>query len=142
MKLTEHFTLEELTVTTTRLFNQPPPQLLNTIKHTAEQLERVRELLCGNPIKVSSAYRSPQVNAAVGGSATSAHCKGYAVDFTCPGFGTPEQVVRALMGKLKYDQLIWEHPPGRNPWVHISFDPRYRQQTLEFVGGKNYPPLQ
>lgn len=138
MKLSEHFTSEELTVTDTGLSNEPGEHI-HALTATAAYMEMVRALLGNKPILINSAFRSQKVNEKVGGSATSAHCKGYAVDFVCPEFGTPEQVVHALRGKLKYDQLIWEHPRGK-AWVHISFDPRFRKQTLEFTG-KNYLPL-
>lgn len=133
-QLTEHFTLGELCVTHTNLPNRPAGAMVARLTRTAEQMERVRTLLNDHPIHISSAYRSPAVNAAVGGSKTSAHVGGFAVDFICPMYGTPREIVHKLRDLLVFDQLIWEHPPGRNPWVHISFDPRARQQVLEYDG--------
>jgi putative chitinase len=66
------------------------------------------------------------VNEAVGGAATSAHVFGYAVDFNCHRFGTPLEVAKRLEKVLNYDQLIHEF----NSWVHISFDPKTRNQEL------------
>jgi len=131
MRITEHFSLEELTQSQTAdrlgLDNTPTGEELEHLIQTASLMERVRELLNNKSILVSSGYRSPKVNKAVGGSKGSAHMSGYAVDFICPGFGTPRQICEALSAsQLVYDQLIWEF--GR--WVHISFDPRQRRQNL------------
>lgn len=133
-QLSPHFTMAELCVTGTGLPNRPMAPMRDRLASTALQLERVRSLLNDRPIVISSAYRSPEVNARVGGSKTSAHVAGFAVDFTCPGFGTPREIVNKLRGLITFDQLIWEHPPGRSQWVHISFDPRSRHQVLEYDG--------
>ena len=96
-------------------------------------LNAVKAIL-GYDLEHSSGYRCPALNAAVGGSKTSAHMEGYAEDFWCPAFGTPMQIVHALEGSgLKFDQLIYEHT-----WVHISFDPRLRQmvETAHFAPGE------
>lgn len=129
--LSPHFTLDELTVSQTAarlgLDNDPPPEVLAALKFTARGLEDVRVRLGGAPILVSSGYRSPAVNAAVGGSASSQHMRGQAVDFTAPRFGTPRQIVDALADSdVPYDQLILEF--GR--WVHISFSPLPRRHAL------------
>lgn len=137
--LTEHFSLAEMTVTSTGIDNVPIGDNYANLLKTACCMELVRKELGGKPITVNSAYRSIAVNAAIGGSKTSAHMIGYAVDFTCAGFGSAEEVARHLRDKLPFDQLIWEHPPGKNPWVHISFDPKYRGQVLEY-NGKGYLP--
>jgi hypothetical protein len=93
----------------------------------------VRELL-KHPVLVNSWYRSPQVNWNVGGSKTSQHVKGEAVDFRCPGFGTPLEVCRFLsehLAELGIDQLIYEVT-----WVHVSFSARPRHQALTYCRGK------
>lgn len=136
MKLSTNFTYEELTTSEYALrhgLNNTPNSLsLERLKNTALQMEVIRSLLADNIITVNSAYRSPTVNRAIGGSATSAHCLGYAVDFTCHGFGTPYEITKAIKNsKIKYDQLIFE-----GTWVHISFAPELRQQTLTAVFGK------
>lgn len=143
--MTENFTLAEMTTSEYAirhaLDNTPSPLTLERLLDTCKQMEEVRSILGNNTITVSSAYRSPTVNRAIGGSQTSAHCLGYAVDFTCHKFGTPYQVVKALQSSgLKYDQLIYE-----GTWVHISFDPRLRQQTLTAVfsrGPTVYKPFE
>lgn len=132
-KISEHFSLEELTKTKTGLPNYPGDKELDHLRSTALRMEEVRALL-SHPIKVNSGYRSLAVNHAVGGSINSAHMRGYAVDFVCPGYGTPVEIVRGIAASgIKFDQCIEE-----GTWVHISFDPRMRQEvkTAHFAEGK------
>ena len=129
-QLSPNFSLAELTASGTArargLSNAADDQALANLTRTAQAMEAVRSLL-GGPIQVSSGYRSPEVNRAVGGSRTSAHCLGYAVDFTCPGFGTPFAVCNAILASsIVFDQLIHEY----GAWAHISFDPRARRMPL------------
>lgn len=131
MYLSTNFTLDEFTNSQTAersgIDNTPPDSMLPTLRQTAYGLELVRTLLNNKPILISSGYRGAALNAAVGGSQGSQHLLGEACDFTCPTYGTPEQVVRAIVGsKIPYDQVI--HEFGR--WVHISFGPRNRRQAL------------
>jgi hypothetical protein len=131
MNLTNNFTLEELTVSQEAirkgLDNTPGKGILSNLINTAENMELVRNVLNGHPIIVTSGYRSPEVNAAVGGSKTSQHTKGQAVDFTCPKYGTPREIVRAIKNAgIKYDQLILEF----DRWVHISFSDNNRDQVF------------
>lgn len=129
-QLSSHFTLAELTVTTTGLPNNPDPLQLARLFATATSMEQVRKLL-GHPITVNSGFRSAAVNKRVGGSPTSAHAQGFAVDFVCPAFGDPMAICRAIAASgIKFDQLIMEH----NRWVHLSFDPRMRGQVLSYWG--------
>lgn len=123
--LSPHFSLEELTVTNTGLHNYPDDAVLDRLRRAARQMEDVRTLL-GYAIHVHSGYRSEAVNAAVGGVATSDHRKGDAIDFSCPEYGSPLSVARAIQASnIKYDQLIQE-----GTWVHISFGPRMRREDL------------
>ena len=129
MNLTEHFTLEELTFSPTaerqKINNTPPLEAVAHLTTLAEGLEKVRALL-GGPIRISSGYRSPELNAAIRGARNSAHMAGYAADFTCPSFGNPKDVVRAIAASaIEFDQCIYD-----GTWVHISFDPDMRRQVL------------
>lgn len=136
-KLSPHYSLAEMTVTTTGLANIPNTQQLTRLTGTANAMEAVRKLL-GHPVRVNSAFRSAAVNKRVGGSPASAHALGYAVDFVCPAFGDPMAICRAIAASgIKFDQLIME----QNRWVHISFDPRMRGQVLSWHGGKYLPGL-
>ena len=117
MKLSEHFSLEELTRTDHRtLDNTPDPIALANLQRLAEFLERVREVLGGKPVMVKSAYRSKAVNDAVGSKDTSQHRLGLAADFRVPGM-TPQEVVGAIVDSgIPYDQVIKEY----DSWTHIS----------------------
>lgn len=125
MRLSDHFTLEELTVseTATRnaLDNTPPDYVQPALQRLANSLEQVRSLLGNSPIIVMSGYRSPAVNARVGGAPHSWHMAGLAADFLCPGYGSPKDICKRLLAAgLPFDQLIYE-----GNWVHwaIPRDP-------------------
>lgn len=131
MNITPHFTLEELTYTDHREFdNTPGPVEQENLKRLADMLEQVKVVLNGKPIIVNSAYRSTEVNAAVGSKPTSQHRLGCAADIRVPGM-TPDDVCRALIrAGLRYDQLIREF----DRWTHISVpntvDTAPRRQVL------------
>ena len=115
MNLSEHFTLEELTFTNHREYDNTPNQVqIDNLTRLAEFLETVRTLL-GKPILIDSAFRSPEVNHAVGSTSVSQHLRGCAADIRVPGM-TPDEVVKAIYdADLPYDQLILELG-----WTHIS----------------------
>jgi uncharacterized protein YcbK (DUF882 family) len=131
MKLTEHFSLEELTHTDHREYdNTPNDKELENLKRLAEFLEDVKTVLGGKPIMVNSAFRSKQVNDAVGSRDTSQHRIGCAVDIRVPEL-TPDQVVKAVIASsLPYDQVIREF----DRWTHLSIpntpDAKPRKQAL------------
>lgn len=133
MNLSPHFTLAEFTRTSKSADNTPSPVIVDALILTADRLEKVREILGGVPLLINSAYRSPTVNKLVGGSRNSQHCKGEAVDFTCPTFGSPYRVVAMIIASgIPFDQLIYE-----NTWVHISWNHRggeLRNEVLTFKG--------
>jgi hypothetical protein len=131
MKLTEHFSLEELTHTDHREYdNTPNDAELENLKRLAEFLEEVKAALGGRPIMVNSAFRSKQVNDAVGSKDSSQHRIGCAVDIRVPKL-TPDEVVRIIIAAgLPYDQVIREF----NAWTHVSIpntpDVKPRNQAL------------
>ena len=131
MKLTEHFSLEELTHTDHREYdNTPNDKELENLKRLAEFLEEVKTVLGGKPIMVNSAFRSKQVNDAVGSRDSSQHRIGCAVDIRVPEL-TPDQVVKAIIASsLPYDQVIREF----DRWTHLSIpntpDAKPRKQAL------------
>ena len=131
MKLTDHFTLEELTATSHRQFdNTPNAGEIANLARLAKFLELVKSTLGGKPIIVNSAFRSKQVNDSVGSKDTSQHRLGCAADIRVPGM-TPDEVVRAIMSVgLYYDQIIREF----DSWTHISIpntaDALPRRQAL------------
>jgi hypothetical protein len=117
MNLTPSFTLEELTHTDHREFdNVPNEEELANLYRLADFLEQVKALLGGKPIIVNSAFRSAEVNRAVGSSDKSQHRRGCAADIRVPGM-TPDEVVSAIIGSgLPYDQVIREF----DRWTHVS----------------------
>lgn len=139
VRLSPHFTLAEMTIsaaaTRRGIRNTPPPGVMAVLRATAARMEEVRALLGNLPIVVTSGFRSAVVNKLVGGSATSAHMTGHAVDFTCPAFGTSAQVAAHLAKHLRgFDQIIEEF----GAWVHVGFGPGQRGQklTARKVAGK------
>jgi hypothetical protein len=140
-QISPHFTLEEFTDSQTAarmgIPNIPKGQDLKNVERVAEVMERVREILDNKPILISSGYRAPKVNAAVGGAKNSAHIHGLAADFTCPGFGTPKEICKKLepyMRALNIDQLIYEY----QTWTHLGLtdavDPRHMALTIDTKG--------
>ena len=117
MQLSEHFSLEELTATSHREFdNTPKANELANLMRVAALLEQVKTLLGGKPVMINSGFRSKQVNDSVGSKDTSQHRLGCAADIRVPGM-TPKEVVEAIMSSdIPYDQLIKEF----DSWTHIS----------------------
>jgi zinc D-Ala-D-Ala carboxypeptidase len=139
--LTEHFTLAELTYSDTAnsmgIDNTPDADGVEELTKTAELLEKIRDLCGGNPVFVSSGFRCPAVNSAVGGASNSAHVWGGAADFTIPAFGSVLDVCHAIephLGAWGVDQLIDESGGGA-AWVHIGrapdgYEPRAQCLTI------------
>lgn len=125
MNLTAHFTLPELTASNKAsamgIDNTAPPELVPRLVLVAEMLERVRSTL-NVPITVTSGYRCPALNRAVGGVTSSDHTQGHAADIVAPGYGTPYAICKLLaplVGVLGIGQLILEGVKGKQ-WVHVS----------------------
>jgi hypothetical protein len=139
--LSAHFTLEEMILSQTAarkgIDNTPSPQIVANLRKTAALLEEVRTLL-GVPILVSSGYRCPALNKAVGGAKNSAHMLGLAADFTAPAFGTVLQVARKIAASpIAFDQIIHEY----GTWVHIGLrEDAPRRQSLSIFNGTGYLP--
>lgn len=151
-QLSPHFSLEEFTFsdTATRsgINNDAPLEVVQNLKRTANGLERVRQLLNNNAIRVSSGYRCEALERKICADAfhawcdrrkvtandkawadyfiTKQHPSGNAVDFTSP-YGAPVQIVQAIKASsIEFDQLLLEF----NSWVHISFSDSPRSQVL------------
>jgi len=140
-QLSVHFTLEELTHTDHREFDNTPnsAETANLIR-LAGLLEDVKSVLGGKPIMVNSAFRSKQVNDAVGSKDTSQHRIGCAADIRVPGM-TPDEVVKAVIASgLGYDQIIREF----DRWTHISvpntkdMTPRRQALIIDKLGTRVY----
>ena len=141
MNLSPHFTLEELTFTDHREYdNTPNDQELANLVRLAEFLEQVKTLLGGKPIMINSAFRSEEVNRAVGSKDTSQHRRGCAADIRVPDM-TPDEVVQTIMNsEHKYDQCIREF----DRWTHVSIpntedaNPRNMALIIDKAGTRAY----
>lgn len=138
MDLTENFTLEELTKTRHGK-NEPTPEHIENLKLLAiKVLQPLRNAV--GQVVVSSGYRSERVNKIVGGSSTSQHLKGEAVDIICEN---NRAAFIWIANNLKFDQLIWEYGSDKSPsWIHVSFNRvGNRNQILRKEHGKGYEPF-
>ena len=117
-----HFTVEELCATSTGLPNKPNfQQLVNMVYLTAYVLEPLRCAM-GEPIEISSGFRSKDVNAKVGGVWNSQHVKGQAVDINIKGdLQKGKKWFDYIKNHLPFDQLIFEHNKDGVYWIHVSF---------------------
>ena len=139
--LSPNFSLEELTHTDHREFTNEPNDLeKNNLKRLAILLEQNKELLGGKPIMVNSAFRSKQVNDAVGSKDSSQHRIGCAADIRVPSL-TPDDVVKAIIASdIPFDQIIREF----DRWTHISVPneptgkPRRQALIIDKMGTRTY----
>ena len=137
MKLSEHLDLSEVirsdSAKRNGISNMPTNEHIANFMLLAEKIfEPIREHF-GVPIRISSGYRSKELNAKIGGSATSQHCKGQAIDIDMDGTSlTNKQIFDYIKDNLPFDQLIWEFGNEDNPdWVHVSYVPNGRKQILK-----------
>jgi hypothetical protein len=146
MQLSKHLVLAEVTRSESAkrkgISNMPTPQHIENFKLIAEKVfEPIREHF-KVPIHISSGYRSKELNAAIGGSLTSQHCQGEALDLDMDGTSvTNKQIFDYIKDNLVFDQLIWEFGTKDNPdWVHVSYEStgKQRKQILRAtkVNGK------
>jgi zinc D-Ala-D-Ala carboxypeptidase len=147
MKLSKYVSLAEVTRSDTAkrkgIDNSPTAEHLENLKVISEEVfDKVREYF-GVPIFISSGYRSAALNKAIGGSATSDHNLGKALDLDQDGHGngvTNADVFNYIKSNLDFDQLIWEFGTDKNPdWVHVGYRKgANRKQILKAVreGGK------
>jgi len=153
MKLSEHLDLSEVIRSESAkrkgISNMPTPEHIENFKLLAEKVfQPIREhFRC--PIHISSGYRSKELNQAVGGSSSSQHCQGEAIDIDMDG--TPNGVTNRMVfdyikDNLEFDQLIYEFGDKQNPdWVHVSYESsgKQRKQILRAVrtnGKTSYLP--
>lgn len=141
MNITEHFTLEELTESPSArrlgIDNSPTAQVTANLTALAVNVLEPLRKAYGAPIVVTSGYRSPALNRAVGGAKSSQHMKGQAADIRSVSDSPAENkrlfdLIVAL--KLPFDQLIDEY--GYN-WVHVSCSPLHRRNRLHAVRRRN-----
>lgn len=135
MKLTNNFTLTELTYSETAktrgIDNTLPPYLMRNIQALAERLQMIRDAL-GVPVIISSGYRCPELNKAVGGSKNSQHQLALAADIHAKGYTAQELFNFIRDNDFGFDQLILENVGGKE-WVHISIQPRERNNGFSIT---------
>lgn len=144
MNLSKDFTLEELIRTSTGLDNTPSEEEIENLRSLCVNvLQPARDAL--GPIKVTSGFRSPAVNAKIGGAPSSQHVKGQAADLMMSG--GQKKLLDWIIANVEFDQIISEFPDknGNPAWVHVSFaEGKNRMQKLKAIksGGKTkYVPL-
>ena len=153
MKLSEHLSLSEVTRSESAkrngISNMPTEAHIENFKLLAGKVfEPIRNhFRC--PIHISSGYRSAELNKCIGGSATSQHCSGEAIDIDMDGSSngvTNKMVFDYIKDTLDFDQLIWEFGTDANPdWVHVSYEStgKQRKQILKAIrtnGKTSYAP--
>lgn len=128
MQLSKNLSLKELTKSATAIkkgiSNEPLPEHLENLKAVAENIFQPLRDYFGVPIAVTSGYRSASLNRIIGGSSTSQHCKGEAIDLDADVYGnlTNAAIFSYLKQHTDFDQLIWEFGNEENPaWVHCSY---------------------
>ena len=138
MTITANFTLEELTysdyATRNNIKNVPTAGIILGLTDTCTYiLEPLRKAI-KKPIRINSGYRSKSLNKAIGGSSSSQHCLGQAVDIIVPGMTVEELFQKIIDLKLPYDQIIQEF----STWIHVSYRANGRGQKLRAIkkGGK------
>lgn len=143
-KLSANFSLWEFTTSQTaerqNIDNTPSDAVIANLRTLCEQiLEPARNTL--GPLRISSGYRSPALNAAIGGSKTSAHVLGYAAD-VIPLNTTTLAFAKWVAANRNFDQIILEFGTPTDPaWIHVSCDPRGRKECLKTVTGGGYAPV-
>lgn len=141
VKLSPHFTLQEMTVTGRTAENNPNEEQILCLKALCENvLEPIRKHF-GKPITILSAFRSPVVNKLVGGAASSQHLKGEAADITIRGVANAD-IYNFVRDSLVYDQVIAEKLNKNNGgfgWIHVSYSKKHnREEGLSFLGAGRY----
>jgi hypothetical protein len=127
MKISDNITYAEAIHSQTAkrkgIDNTPTAKQVEVMKLTAEKIFEPLRKFVGGPIKVNSFFRSAELNKAIGGSKTSQHCKGQAIDIDDVfGHKTNAEMYNWVKENLNFDQMIWEFGTDMNPnWVHISY---------------------
>jgi zinc D-Ala-D-Ala carboxypeptidase len=140
MKLTQHFSLEEMTKSQTAsrkgIDNTPTPEVVENLKELCENvLEKIRNHF-GRPLTVNSGYRGPKLNKAIGGAKNSQHLTGQAADIEIPGMDN-KILFCWIRDNLDYDQLILEYyKPGipDSGWVHVSWNSKGNRKQILTIG--------
>ncbi len=145
-KISKHISFKEAIKSNTALrrgINNKPNdyQITNMVNISHNVFEPLREYV-GGPIKINSMFRCEELNRAIGGSSTSQHCEGRAIDLDDTfGYKTNAEMFDYIRKNLSFDQLIWEFGDDNNPdWIHVSYisddENRKRVMRAERIEGK------
>lgn len=144
--MSKYFSLSELTRSTTSvkegIANDPTGEQIKDLYRLMDYLDKVREAF-GKAIIVTSGFRSPRLNKAIGGAPDSQHMKGQAADIRPVDFKELRQLFATIRKVGGFDQLILEEPAGRTPWIHVSINPANRPPRGEVKrwDGRDYKPM-
>ena len=153
MKLSKNLSLSEVvksnTATRLGIDNTPNEKVIENLKKTAECIFQPIRDYFESPIYISSGYRCPGLNRAIGGSETSEHCFGFALDLDQDGKNSGvsnSDIFRMIVQYLDFNQLIWEFGDDKNPdWVHVSYqEGNNKKQVLRAMrvdGKTSYLPF-
>jgi len=139
MIITKNLTLQELIHSNTAkakgIDNSPTNEHLRNLIEIANNIFQPLRDGIGKPIRISSGYRSEKLNKAVGGSKTSQHNKGQALDLVATTGFTNKDIFDYIKKNLEFDQMIWEFGTDKNPdWVHVSYNKgKNRKQVLKAI---------
>jgi hypothetical protein len=135
--LSKYATLEECSrsVTAARLGidNNPPVEVRDNLREVCSKVFDACREFAGGPLAIASGYRCPKLNKAVGGSKTSEHMLGQALDIDCDTFGhkTNAEIFHFIKDNLEFNQLIWEFGTDKNPeWVHVSYSRLHNKKQI------------
>lgn len=125
MQLTEHFTLSELTRSETaerrHIDNTPPPEVVDNLRALCRNVLEPARVAFGAPIYITSGYRCPALNKAVGGKPTSQHLRGEAADLQVKGVRNLKRLYNAILDHGVFDQLLYESNKSGARWIHVSY---------------------
>ena len=126
-KISKHISYKEAVASATArrmdIDNDPDESQLERMRILSEKIFEPLRSHVGGPIRINSFFRSPNLNSAIGGSITSQHCRGQAMDLDDSyGHATNADMYQFIKDNLDFDQMIWEFGDDENPnWVHVSY---------------------
>ena len=125
MQLTDHFTLSELTRSETaerrHIDNTPSPEVVDNLRALCRNVLEPARVAFGAPIYITSGYRCPVLNKAVGGKPTSQHLRGEAADLQVQGVRNLKRLYNAIKDHGVFDQLLYESNKSGARWIHVSY---------------------
>ena len=125
MKLTEHFTLYELvrseTADRNHIDNTPSQEVIENLRALCRNVLEPARVAFGSPIYITSGYRCPELNKAVGGKPASQHLRGEAADLQVRGVENLRKLYRTIKDNSVFDQLLFESNKAGAKWIHVSY---------------------